>query len=170
MQWLLLDEVFKYHCNIKNKEKMFGLVLPTTQQLEIYCVWRESGHFFFLNPSLKAQKKAQQKQVLRCNFKKWTGHLLRFNLIERPLSKEHRTFSKLIHQAQILGHNPSVRLTVIRTIRTKENKHLCSSGWTGAPSSASAGELHSWFQVDPQAMADEARTPKVSLKVSAERD
>lgn len=48
----------------------------------------------------------------------WTSVTFQFN--KKTLSKEHRTSSKLIHQAQILGHNPAVRLTVIRTIRPRK--------------------------------------------------
>lgn len=32
VRWLSSAEVFEYHCNIKNKEKKMGLVLPATPQ------------------------------------------------------------------------------------------------------------------------------------------
>lgn len=124
--WLSSADIFEYHCNIKNKEKILGLVLPATPQwLEIYCVWRESGHFFGLSPSLKAQRKAQWKQVSDFNFKEWTEHLLCFSLIERLFLK-HTGLLRSLSVRPI--HNPAVRLTVIRAIRPRKRNTFAQVG------------------------------------------
>lgn len=125
VRWFLSAEVFEYHSKIKNKKKLLSFVLTATPQcLEIYCDWRESGHFSLLGPSLKAQTSAQQKPVLDWNFKEWIGHLFLFN--RKTLCNTQRTSLKLIDP--IWCHNPAARLTDTRTIRPRKRNTFAQAG------------------------------------------
>lgn len=105
---------------------MLGFVLTATPQcLEIYCVWRESGHFSLLHPSLKAQRNAQKSNS-------WTeiwkdGLHICFCLTER-LSLMHRELLWSSPIRPILGHNPAARLTDTRTIRPRKRKTFAQAG------------------------------------------